>query len=194
MHVQVLGEKIRLQMTRKPYNRKRVQKGGELTAEVAHHMIAEKEAKEKEAAIRKETTMLKRIANRERIELHRLGVECRRAERIRRRYVRELEEGDRGSAHLFYPIRDPETEARIASIGDGHQLPIVEEPAPWGDQEEMRRIEQIHGKGVVFPESELRGGADWSKDFIQFDDSDIEIHIGNISESSDSNSVCSDNV
>ena len=78
MHVKVLGEKIRLHMTKKPYNRRRVQKGGELTAEMAYQLIEEKTVKEKEKARKKETTMLKRIAKKEAIQLHRLGVSRRR--------------------------------------------------------------------------------------------------------------------
>ena len=50
MQVKVLGEKIRLQMTKRPYNRRRVQKGGELTAEMAHQLIEKKAVKEKEKA------------------------------------------------------------------------------------------------------------------------------------------------
>ena len=57
-------------MTKRPYNRRRVQKGGELTAELAHQLIKEKAVKEKEKATKKETSMLKRIAKKEAIQLH----------------------------------------------------------------------------------------------------------------------------
>jgi hypothetical protein len=190
MHVKVLGEKIRLHMTKKPYNRRRVQKGGELTAELAHQLIEEKAVKEKEKAEKKETTMLKRIARKESIQLHRLGVSRRRAERGRKLKLAELVEGDRGASHLFIPIEDP-------TVGEGFQLLTelptkpIEEPNPWGDEETMRRLAPFGiNKGG---EGGKGGGSDWNRDFIRFDDdSEVEIHIGTNLESSDSDSELSD--
>jgi hypothetical protein len=101
--------------SKKPISRRRVQRGGELTAEYAQQLIQNKD-QERRQRYTKQLARAQRIAaNKAKKELYRAGVIHRRIERIRRRVIQEAEIHDIGLSHLTILIPDPEKEAKEAA-------------------------------------------------------------------------------
>lgn len=108
---------------RKPTSRRRVQKGGELTAQQAQQMIEAKD-KERREKYTKQLARARRIAaNKAKRELYTAGVKHRRLERARQRCEDILDYHDIGAAHIYTPIPDPEKVAKEATESQ-------EEPQP----------------------------------------------------------------
>jgi hypothetical protein len=98
----------------KPANRRRVQKGGELTAQHAQQLIEAKDKERREKYAKKLATAQRIAANKAKKDLHRAGVVHRKIERFRLRIIQEAEIHDIGLRHLTIPIPDPEKEAKEA--------------------------------------------------------------------------------
>jgi hypothetical protein len=146
---------------KKPTSRRRVQKGGELTAEHAQELIQAKDVLER-AKWAKRVERAKRIkANKERRERHQAGVHARRIERLRKAELRKALEDDIGLAHLTIPIPDPETETQ--DIQEDTQETIPEgfeagDPKNWIQEEVQDQVD--HSK-------------DWLQDdFVPFEEED----------------------
>jgi hypothetical protein len=146
---------------KKPTSRRRVQKGGELTAEHAQELIQAKDVLER-AKWAKRVERAKRIkANKERRERHQAGVHARRIERLRKAELRKALEDDIGLAHLTIPIPDPETETQ--DIQEDTQETIPEgfeagDPKNWLQEEVQDQVD--HSK-------------DWLQDdFVPFEEED----------------------
>jgi len=141
---------------KKPTSRRRVQKGGELTAEHAQELIQAKDMLER-AKWAKRVERAKRIkANKERRERHQAGVHARRIERLRKAELRKALEDDIGLAHLTIRIPDPETQ----DIQEDTQETIPE-GFEAGDPKNWMQEEQVdHSK-------------DWLQDdFVPFEEED----------------------
>jgi hypothetical protein len=81
-------------------------------------MIKEKERKEAEKVAKRELRMLQKVEKDAEKELHWLGIQCRKGERIRKQELNKLLPGDIGWAHLQWPLPDIEKEIlRQRSIG-----------------------------------------------------------------------------
>ncbi|RFU32494.1 hypothetical protein B7463_g3828, partial [Scytalidium lignicola] len=85
---------------KKPTNRKRIQKGGELTAEWAQSVIKEREYKAAEKEANKEARMLRIIANKEKKEQKAAWVAWRAKERTRKKAIKEFQ-GVLGAPELY---------------------------------------------------------------------------------------------
>jgi hypothetical protein len=79
-------------------------------------MKHKRDKEEKEQAEKKEARQLQKIQRQMSNELHRRGVEARKAEQGRKAHLKKIAIGDIGSAHLTIPIPDPETEAQLAQL------------------------------------------------------------------------------
>jgi hypothetical protein len=112
VEAQTLFTRVNELTTKKPHARKRIQKGGQLTAKHAQEMIRVKDKKVAKEAAEREAKMLKKIVNKEKKELHTAGVTARRCEKLRRKVLEEgnIIEWDQGSAMFWDPIPDPEAE------------------------------------------------------------------------------------
>ena len=97
-----------------PTSRKRIQKGGELTGDYAQKLLDEKDKKEAEKKANSEAKALQKIVNQEKKQLHAKGVHARRIERLRKQELEKILPGDIGASHLYIPIPDQETEAKLA--------------------------------------------------------------------------------
>ena len=97
-----------------PTSRKRIQKGGELTGDYAQGLLNEKDKKEADKRANAEAKALQKIVNQERKQLHAEGVIARRIEKLRKQELEKILPGDIGASHLYIPIPDRETEARLA--------------------------------------------------------------------------------
>jgi hypothetical protein len=101
--------------TKKPHNRKRIQKGGALTAEMAQEMIRKKDEEEAKKKKEAEAKMLEKIVRREAKALHDAGIIARRCEGLRRRVIIEIGPEDCGAVAFLEVIPDPEAEAKLAA-------------------------------------------------------------------------------
>ena len=99
---------------KKPTSRRRVQKGGELTAEHAQELIKAKDLLERTKYTKRLERARRIEANKRTRERHQAGVQARRIERLRKAELRKALEGDIGLAHLTIPIPDPETQEEIS--------------------------------------------------------------------------------
>lgn len=97
---------------KKTLNRKRIQRGGELTGEMAQELLEKKQRDEVEKQKRKEERVLIRHVRDEERALKRLGIHRRRIERLRKKELEKVLLRDIGAAHLYIEIPDPETIAK----------------------------------------------------------------------------------
>ncbi|RFU26004.1 hypothetical protein B7463_g10337, partial [Scytalidium lignicola] len=88
-------------------NQKRIQKGGELTAQAAQIAIAEKEQKEAEKAANKEVRMLRQIANKEKREQKAAWVAWRKKEALRKKAIKQLPRGVVGEVVMYKEYTPP---------------------------------------------------------------------------------------
>jgi uncharacterized surface protein with fasciclin (FAS1) repeats len=97
------------ELTRKrPTNRRRLQKGGEMTGQQAQARIQEKDMAERTKAVKAELKMLQKTEREALKLLHEVGIVCRRGETLRKRMLKERDPEDRGWAHLQWPVPDVE--------------------------------------------------------------------------------------
>jgi hypothetical protein len=166
----MLYSRISEVVRKKPTSRRRVQKGGELTAEHAQELIQAKETLER-GKWAKRVERAKRIeANKRRRERHQAGVQARRIERLRKAELRKALEDDIGLAHLTIPIPDPETQEDIQE--DTQET--IPEGFEAGDPKNWIQEEQV----------------DHSKDWLQDDFVPFEEEEDELSSSDESNSSC----
>jgi hypothetical protein len=109
---------------KKPTSRRRVQKGGELTAEYAQQLIKERDQKEKDKWAKKLAKAQKQAKSKEKKELHQLGVLHRRLERQRVKSLKQVLTNDVGAFHLTVPIPDPEKAPLEENILGVHEATI----------------------------------------------------------------------
>jgi hypothetical protein len=88
-------------VAKKPSNRKRLQRGGELTQEQAQAMKQEKDHKEVQKAANKEARMLRQIANKERKVQKAAWVAWRKKEALRKKAIKQLPRGVMGVPELY---------------------------------------------------------------------------------------------
>lgn len=88
-------------VAKKPSNRKRLQKGGQLSGRDAQAAIEAKERKDAEKAANKEARMLRQIANKERKEQKTAWVAWRKKESLRKKAIKQLPRGVIGEPVLY---------------------------------------------------------------------------------------------
>jgi hypothetical protein len=91
------------QFTKKrPHNRKRLQTGGGLTAEMAQEMIRQKDEQEARTQRDQEARMLDKIRRQEAAVLKREGIIARSCERARKHVLEGLKPGDCGAGAFIF--------------------------------------------------------------------------------------------
>ena len=90
LDLQALRRQIEEQKKSRSRSRARLQVGGELCAGRAHELRAEKAELWAQKALAKETRIARQAANQARRQLHGLGVEARKQERLRKKRVTAL--------------------------------------------------------------------------------------------------------
>ena len=104
-----IQSKIQEQEKRKTKSRRSIQAGGMISVEGARKKRAEKDLKEKTAAIKKARKDIQVAVNKAMAALHRRGVDARKAERERKNQVQNiLTQGGIPQSELLIPITDPE--------------------------------------------------------------------------------------
>jgi hypothetical protein len=98
---------------KKPTSRRRVQKGGELTAEYAQQLIQAKDQKEAQKWAKQLARARKKEASKRAKELYTTGVTARQIEKCQKKALKNVAIDDLGAAHLTIPIPDPEVEAKL---------------------------------------------------------------------------------
>jgi hypothetical protein len=162
---------------KKPINRRRIKKGGELTAQYANELIRVKEQERAQKWAKKESRARRISKNKQLKELNRKGVYFRKLERVRIRSQRLVVEGDIGAAALFIPIPDPETEAAKADIIANTEATIPEgleagDPETWFEPVEYEPFEPTFG-------GNLSQKFDWREaNFIPLEEEESEYFSG----------------
>ncbi|RFU30219.1 hypothetical protein B7463_g6116, partial [Scytalidium lignicola] len=100
-HRDTIYQRLQEVVTKKPTNRKRIQKGGELTADWARSVIIERERKAIEKAANKEARMLRQIVNKKKKEQKAAWVAWRAKERLRKKAIKELSSNMLGEPNLY---------------------------------------------------------------------------------------------
>jgi hypothetical protein len=151
------------------HSRRRIQRGGELTGEWAQEQLERRDRIAVEKTKKKEERMLTKYVRDEKKVLKRLGIDCRRIERLRKKELEKVLPGDIGASHLYTGIPDPETISRRAHEATltGFQLPLgyyeeVQERHMAEALVEMQEEEEVniilskkdkgdsHGEGFIF--------------------------------------------
>jgi hypothetical protein len=94
-------QRIEQFISRKPSNKKRLQRGGELTTEYAQNLKQEKERKAAEKEAKKEARMLRQIVNKEKKEHKAAWVAWRKKESLRKKAIKQLPRGVMGVPELY---------------------------------------------------------------------------------------------